>query len=594
MTHPDMNLLWRRRDLYRLDQPRLGEIQKLRKSIVGQHKANVLTHRKMARDQPLARSSSTEQAKKLFFSGNNIVSSSSFIFKRLLYHEFIKLSENIPQFHLVSTGIFMFRIASFILFALAASASDVVQIPTGFLAAGPATTLGATDYGIIKYTSALAVDSTFNGDGRLLTNLQSKESTAQMVVSGSKIYVIGGDTGVSPAKVRIGRFNADGTLDTTFGTTGYVSLTHPTSDQWVGQTISVTAAGDLLIGGISYSTGDSDRIGFLTKISSAGVRDATFGTPNASLGGAIQLNTWGNTTSLVLMNCMGAFYLTTGKVLGVYSSNTISQIRRYSATGVVDNTYDIPLSHTARAALSLSDDSLVIAGHDATHLLVHKISPSGSDATDFGSASYVRVTFPGTGTPTYTSYIPYCLAQSISGDFYIGGLASHYVGGTLTNTDGFVWKMTSAGVVDTAFGTSGIAIVETGHTYDRIDGLVINIDGTVVATGVTGTLGSSQKYLIAKLTTAGVFDTTYHAVGWTETTGGGAASGGSTTGGTGAGSTTTTGGSSTGGTTTSGTTVGSTDGGGGGLCGAGSTIGLLLAGVLAIAMRFQLLSRRDR
>ena len=80
--------------------------------------------------------------------------------------------------------------------------------------------------------------------------------------------------------------------------------------------------------------------------------------------------------------------------------------------------------------------------------------------------------------------------------------------GTL-DSDFTLLRYTSAGVLDTIFGTSGIVITDIGTgTADQANSVVVQPDGKIVVAG-----SSASDFAVLRYTSAGVLDTTFGTSG---------------------------------------------------------------------------------
>ena len=88
---------------------------------------------------------------------------------------------------------------------------------------------GSVLFAVARYNADGSPDTAFDGDGKTTTNLGTYSSGYAAVLQGDGKIVVGGDVFISPiSRFGLARFNADGTLDTTFDGDGKVvtSFTH--------------------------------------------------------------------------------------------------------------------------------------------------------------------------------------------------------------------------------------------------------------------------------------------------------------------------------------------------------------------------------
>ncbi|MCB9419658.1 MAG: tandem-95 repeat protein [Ardenticatenaceae bacterium] len=114
--------------------------------------------------------------------------------------------------------------------------SDGKLILAGFVETGDVT--NAEDIGLVRFTAEGALDTTFGTSGTVLLSHADGDFAYDMVVQTTNKIVVA-STNLSPSTnedVQLVRFNSDGSLDTTFGTAGFVvtdiesTLAFPGSD----------------------------------------------------------------------------------------------------------------------------------------------------------------------------------------------------------------------------------------------------------------------------------------------------------------------------------------------------------------------------
>jgi uncharacterized delta-60 repeat protein len=135
---------------------------------------------------------------------------------------------------------------------------------------------GNTDFGVARYTANGAPDPTFDGDGKLNTDLGGGVDIAQNVLlQGSQILVSGLLTlNGSPVLEHAGiaRYSASGVLDAGFGTAG--KRTFP--NQALSEGLALQPDGKILMAG--HVSAGSDRLFALTRLDANGGTDGGFGT----------------------------------------------------------------------------------------------------------------------------------------------------------------------------------------------------------------------------------------------------------------------------------------------------------------------------
>lgn len=155
-------------------------------------------------------------------------------------------------------------------------AEAVLQLPTGELVvAGYATNAGTATFALARYATGGTLDGTFGSGGKVTTAIGTQAfgralvrlASGKLIVAGESI--VGGTTGVTLA-----RYEANGTLDTSFGTGGSVRTT--IGGQHCGATgVIEQPDGKLVIAGTSSLGANGDMI--LVRYDANGALDLGFG-----------------------------------------------------------------------------------------------------------------------------------------------------------------------------------------------------------------------------------------------------------------------------------------------------------------------------
>ncbi len=134
------------------------------------------------------------------------------------------------------------------------------------------------DFAVVRYNVDGSLDTTFGIGGRVITPVGSGDDDGHSVLvqSDGKILVGGYATGGSGwYDFAVVRYNADGSLDTTFGTGGKV-LTPVQADSAYAHSMAIQGNGKILLGG--YTSGSSGYDFALVRCNADGSLDTTFGT----------------------------------------------------------------------------------------------------------------------------------------------------------------------------------------------------------------------------------------------------------------------------------------------------------------------------
>lgn len=183
------------------------------------------------------------------------------------------------------------------------------------------------------YAAAGDLDTGFDSDGKVTTQMGSGISVANAVVyDGTKVVVAGRAGGAAvDGAVGLARYNSDGTLDTTFGTSGKVitdfsSLTDLARDILL-QTVGTETK--YLVGGLANSEPAGDFL--LARYNHNGTLDTTFGTSSGYTRTDI---------SGVGDGIRGLAMDANGKIIAVGAAGSDSALVRYNSNGTLDTGFD--------------------------------------------------------------------------------------------------------------------------------------------------------------------------------------------------------------------------------------------------------------
>ena len=127
-------------------------------------------------------------------------------------------------------------------------ASDVLIQSDGKIIAGGVTSGKGTflDFALARYNADGTLDKSFGNDGQVVTDFDKSDDTVnRILIAGGKIMAAGG----SQTNFALARYNADGTLDKSFGNEGKVTLDSGSVDDSV---FALKEAGDKVIA-LGYS-----------------------------------------------------------------------------------------------------------------------------------------------------------------------------------------------------------------------------------------------------------------------------------------------------------------------------------------------------
>ena len=133
------------------------------------------------------------------------------------------------------------------------------------------------DYALARYTQYGVLDSSFGVNGKVITPMGSGDDflTAMAIQSDSSIIVAGYAVSGSSNSFALAKYHSNGALDNSFGTNGKV-ITNVTSNDAEATALTMQSDGKIVIGGY-IGNGVNDDFG-LARYNANGTLDATFGT----------------------------------------------------------------------------------------------------------------------------------------------------------------------------------------------------------------------------------------------------------------------------------------------------------------------------
>ena len=397
------------------------------------------------------------------------------------------------------------------------------------------------DFALTRYNADGSLDTTFGGDGIVTTPVgpDSKEDTANALVlqPDGKIVAAGGASADGGRRdFALVRYNADGTLDTTFGSGGIVTTT-------IGLAYNVSGAyalvlqpdGKLVAAGLAYM-GEGRKTDFaLARYTADGALDPTFGAGGGDGDGIVTtdvspISSFDQASALVLQSdgklVAGGLVTVDNSVDGTPTDTEQDfALARYNSDGSIDTSFgggtvltDVSpdfvdstpndnAQDAVNALLVQSDGKIVAAGYaekntdgaatlDTTVAALTRYMADGSLDTGFGDSGIVRVDL--NRGDFLMEQITLILQQpngKLTAVGFVKDLSRNFLGAF--NLDIGVIRLNPTGSLDSSFGTGG-SIITDFSTADPSDSsevsraLLLQPDEKFVAAGSVRKLGSTH------------------------------------------------------------------------------------------------------
>ncbi len=375
------------------------------------------------------------------------------------------------------------------------------------------------------------LDPTFASGGIVnLPTTTDNGASAVVVQSDGKVVVAGyvtRNTGYSSISVQ--RLNRDGSLDTTFNRTG--SVTIQTGNDDIPRAVALQPDGKILVGG-GWSGNHGSGGGLVARLNANGTLDTTFGSKGLWLSTAADrvnklavLTDPAHPTTLTGIVAADDASANGARCIGVVKLTPIGKPDTTFGTGgvaVFANLAGGGDRRTGSVAVAPSGEIYLagyvqLSGMTAPDGCVAAVTPAGALDTTFGGEAGYILADP-TGSQESEFYDLAVQTLTVNGQPVNRLLAAGYI--VTPNQTGFIAAYTLGGAVDTTFGTGG------SFTYTNPPGalgqslfrsLALEADGSIVLGGTqnyTAADGSNPfEMLVGHLTAAGAADTSFGTAG---------------------------------------------------------------------------------
>ena len=377
------------------------------------------------------------------------------------------------------------------------------------------------DFALVRYTGAGVLDTTFGAGGKVTTAAGSRTSYGAAVAlqSDGKLVMVGdGYTGAaSQYDFLLARFNADGTLDTGFGNDGVVTTDFNSGSSDYGAMVAVQSDGKILAAGRS-NKGAAKDFG-LARYNADGSLDTDFGTGGkvttdfASGEDRPYAMTVQSDGKIVVVGYANNgsdndFAIARYTNAGALDTSFDSDGKVVTALGAGND--------RARAVAVQSDGKIVVGGGIGGDFAVARYNAGGSLDTGFGGDADNDNTPDGYVTTTMSTSDDTALAVAFQPDGMIVAAGAAIVGG---DYDFAVARYSVDGTLDTGFGTvsgstrTGWVTTPMSDNRDIAYGLLLQSGGSIVVTGWAGsTAGGVDRLLdfaLARYTADGSLDANF-------------------------------------------------------------------------------------
>lgn len=323
------------------------------------------------------------------------------------------------------------------------------------------------DFAVVRLGRDGQLDATFGKGGKVMTDIAGKADTANAIAvqADGKIVV----AGTSNGDFALVRYQANGELDTTFGTGGKVT-TALSEDADGANAILLEEDGSIIVGGDANTTSSTNGVDFaLARYAADG--KLIWKVTNPIAAGAARDSIY----ALAKQNVDGKPFIVAAGGEGDFA------IARYDLDGKLVSKTAPPFESAIGAARAVAVDAngnIVVAGHRGHHFALVRLDPAGVLDETFGDKGKVI---------TAVSPENWDEAQAVAieddGKIVVGGWANEGAG---TSANFALARYDATGKLDPVFGGTGIVISEiaTKGKNDTANAIVLQSDERVPTTRV--------------------------------------------------------------------------------------------------------------
>ncbi|WP_460431516.1 M10 family metallopeptidase C-terminal domain-containing protein, partial [Azotobacter salinestris] len=370
------------------------------------------------------------------------------------------------------------------------------------------------DFSVIRLNADGTLDTGFSGDGKAIVDIGGgyDQGLSLAVLPDGKLLLSGNHNG----DFSVIRLNADGSLDTGFGSDGKAIVDiRGSNDQGLG--LTVLPDGKLLVAGQSHNSGSHsyDYDFSVIRLNADGSLDTSFGSD-----GKATFDIAGAGRNLVHSMTVQP----DGKILLAGISSYTLEVIRLNADGTLDTgfgsdgkaTFDLGWSDDQGYSLTVQPDGkILLAGSSYDYAYdspenstyfdfsVIRLNADGTLDTGFGSDGEATVDINGDTDQGYS------LSVQPDGRILVAGRSYN----PNYDTEFSVARLNADGSLDINFDSDGKASFNLGNGYAQVNSLALQPDGKILLAGHSYNSNSaSYDFSVIRLNADGSLDKTFGAL----------------------------------------------------------------------------------
>ena len=329
------------------------------------------------------------------------------------------------------------------------------------------------DFGLVRYNVNGSLDNSFGSSGKVNTDFTGYSDGAGSVTvqSDGKILVAGSVSNSNNGDYDFGlvRYNENGSLDNSFGSSGRVTTDFGGYLDGA-DSVTVQSDGKILVAGSVSNSNNGDYDFGLVRYNENGSLDNSFGSSGKVINDSV------DSRSVTLQS--------DNKIIVAGDSGLV----RYNENGSLDNSFGLSGKVTTgfgvNSVIVQNDNKILVAG-GATNsngngdFALVRYNENGSLDTSFGSSGKVTTDFTG-----YTD-IGISLALQSDGKILLAGNTddNNGNGNNYVDYDFAIVRYNLNGSLDSSFGINGKYTIDIGGNYDYCRSVTVQSDGKIIMAG---------------------------------------------------------------------------------------------------------------
>ena len=346
---------------------------------------------------------------------------------------------------------------------------------------------GAVDFALARYNPNGSPDTSFSADGRQTTDFGQFEEASGVALQGDGKVVVVGRTGgcqcstsPMPDDFALARYNANGSLDTTFSGDGKQTTTfgpHGTDDFDTPTAVALQSDGKIVVAGYSFSGTEYDFA--LARYNPNGSLDTTFSGD-------------GKQTSAFAGRATGVALQSDGKIVVAGFDDSDFVLARYNTNGSPDTTFsgdgeqttDFGGSDGANGVGLQASGKIVAVGFTGNDFALARYNPNGSLDTTFSGDGRQTTDFGGSDRANG-------VALKSTGRIIVAG-------GGGASGDFAIARYNPTGSLDTSFSGDGKQTTDFGGGGERANAVALQGDGNIVVAGNANGADGTRDFALAR------------------------------------------------------------------------------------------------